>query len=82
MAVAEGPFHTPALHVAFRTNAENCTLSPSCFQRTLNDPPILFTELSFFSLARVIHPVEKERKKKIKRRRIDVEHFRNRISYL
>lgn len=36
VAVAEGSFHTPALHVVFQTNAENrilstttCTLGPN-----------------------------------------------------
>lgn len=81
MAVAEGPFHTPALRVAFWTNAENeCILSPSCFQQTLNDSTnSILPSFSFFSLTRVIHPVEKEKKKKIKYR-IDVV-FRNRIVY-
>lgn len=84
MAVAEGPFHTPALRVAFRANAENRILShPPVSNRRLTNihQHSIPSFLSSLSLIRVTHPVEKEKKKERKSSNIEISHrwsFRNR----
>ena len=68
-----------------------CTSPFGRMQKTaFSHPPVsnrhltihqFYTEFSFFSLTRAIHPVEKEKKKKIKYHRIDVA-FRNVVSFI